>query len=214
MKKAVFSCLMVILPFVLLNACLFSGCEPAEGLDGLTINPSSATLTPSTSNTVIFTVAQVITNELAYPIEWSVSDGSLGSITASTANSAVYKSTGKNGNNTIKAKDQYGNEGVATVTQTSDSYTLTLTASPSSLNSTSTVCTVTVSGGVAPYSWSVSDSSAGSISGSGSSVMYTASRAGSNAITVTDEYGMSASIAITRTDSSSSGGTTTPTPGG
>ena len=211
--------MMIVLPFVMtmllmVSGVLFqAGCESAEGLDGLQVEPSSVTLTPGTSNSVIFTALLNVTNKLAFPIEWSVSDTSLGSIAVSTANSAVYRSTGRNGNNVIKARDQYSNEGVATITQTSDSYLLTLTASPTSLTSTETACTVTVSGGVGPYSWSVGNSALGNVSGSGSSVMYASTQAGSNVIIVHDDNGVAASIAITRAAGTGSGGTT-PTPGG
>ncbi|OGV66896.1 MAG: hypothetical protein A2283_23085 [Lentisphaerae bacterium RIFOXYA12_FULL_48_11] len=218
MRKIVHFCSLAVIAASLIFAGVFlSGCESADGVDGLTLDPSSVSLTPGGgSNSVVFTAALNTTNELAYPLEWSVSDGSLGSISASTANSAVYRSTGKNGSNVVKAKDQYGNEGVATVNQGSDSYELSLSASPGSLSSGTNSCTVTVTGGYAPYRWSVSDSSLGEISGSGSSVMYTSFGPGSNAIICRDEYGMSVSISITQYSSSSesSSGGATPTPGG
>jgi len=219
MRNVLHICLTVMLFICFIaGAVFFLGCESADGVDGLTIDPSSVSLTPAGgSNSVVFTATPNSTNQLTYPLEWSVSDGSLGSISATTANSAVYKSTGKNGSNVVKAKDQYGNEGVATVDQGSDSYTLTLAASPSSLSSGTNSCTVTVTGGYGSYRWSVSNSSLGTISGSGSSVMYTSSGPGSNAITCRDEYGVSASITITQTSSSSgssSSSTPTPTPGG
>lgn len=217
MRKILYICLSVLLPVCFFTGVvLFSGCESADGVDGLAIDPSSVSLTPAGgSNSVVFKATLNVTNRLAYPLEWSVSDGSLGSISASTADSAVYKSTGKNGSNVVKARDQYGNEGVATVNQGSDSYALTLAASPSSLSAGTNSCTVTVTGGYPPYRWSVSDSSLGRISGSGSSVMYTSLKAGSNAIICRDEYGVSASITITQSSSGSTGGGGgTPTPGG
>lgn len=217
MRKTVCFCSLAVVAVSLLLAGVFlSGCESAGGIDGLTIDPSSVSLTPgSGSNSVVFTATLNATNQLAYPLEWSVSDTSLGSIAASTANSAVYRSSGRIGSNVVKARDQYGNEGVAAVNQGSDSYTLSLAASPGSLSSGTNSCTVTVTGGTGPYTWSVGDSSLGTVSGSGSSVMYTSSRAGSNVIICHDNYDVSASISITQSAASggSSGGST-PTPGG
>lgn len=54
---------------------------------------------------------------LALPIEWRVTNPELGSINSGSANSAVYVSSGQAGANTIIARDQYGSEGFATVTQ-------------------------------------------------------------------------------------------------
>src|SRR3989339_22841 len=135
MRKTVSFCVAAVLSvFLVIVSALISGCESADGVDGLTIDPSSVTLSPSGSNSVVFTATLNATNELAYPLEWSVADSALGSISANAANTAVYTSTGRNGNNVVKARDQYGNEGVATVNQTSDSYVLTLSASPSALS--------------------------------------------------------------------------------
>ena len=202
MKKILKSSLVLVVCATFIAGMAFlAGCESADGLSGLTVTPSSATLTPA-SNTVTFVAGVSVTNSLALPVEWSLRDASLGSIIASTADSAIYKRSSKNGDNVITARDQYGNTGNATINQRSDAYdyVLTVTASPSSLSAGTNTCTVTVTGGVAPYQWSVADSSAGSILGSseGSSIVYQASRAGSNAINVSDENGISASIAIIR----------------
>jgi hypothetical protein len=94
------------------------GCEEASGLDGLSVSPPS--WTPSTNQQVTtFTVAGITneTDSLALPLTWSVSDASLGTITASSGASATYQRTDANGVNTITVIDQYANEGYATVSQ-------------------------------------------------------------------------------------------------
>jgi hypothetical protein len=150
---------------------------------------------------VIFTAILNVTNTLSLPVTWSLKDTSLGSIVDSSSYTAVYERSSRNGDNVITARDQYGNEGFASIKQISETYVLTVTASATVLNSGTNACTVTVSGGTAPYDWSVGDSSLGYISGEGSSVMYQSSQAGSNVITVRDANDVSASIAITRTGS-------------
>lgn len=212
-KIACYCCVIVLSMACLIGAAFLTGCESASGTDGLTLDPSSATLTP-TSNTVTFTAILNVTNKLSLPITWSLSDSSKGSIIASSASSAVYKGNGSTGNNAIIGRDQYGNEGVAAITQTSELYALTVTASATVLTAGTNACTVSVTGGVGPYDWSVGDSSLGTVSGSGSSVMYQSIRAGSNVVTVRDDNGVAASIAIIRTGSSGSSGGPTPTPGG
>ncbi|MDD4869243.1 MAG: hypothetical protein PHR77_01685 [Kiritimatiellae bacterium] len=201
MKKVVFLCFILVLPVVLLlGMSLLTGCESAEGTEGLQVEPSSITLTPS-SNTVTFTAILNVTNALSLPITWSLKDSSLGSIIGSSGSTAIYQRSSRNGDNVITARDQYGNEGFAAINQISETYVLTVTASATVLSSGTNACTVTASGGIAPYRWSVGNPSLGSVSGTGSSVMYQSSQAGSNVITVRDGNGVSASIAITRTAS-------------
>lgn len=54
---------------------------------------------------------------LYLPLEWRVSDTSLGLIAETVANSAVYVSLGPQGANVITVRDQAGNEGIAIVNQ-------------------------------------------------------------------------------------------------
>jgi len=56
-------------------------------------------------------------SELALPLEWSVSDPSLGSIREASGDRAVYARTGKKGMQIVRVKDQYGAEGFAVVNQ-------------------------------------------------------------------------------------------------
>jgi len=195
---------------ILAGAHFFTGCEPAEGLDGLTVEPSEATLTPG-SNTVIFTAVLHATNELSLPLEWRVSDPSLGSIVSQSGYTAVYQSTGRNGNNVVTARDQYGNEGSATVRQTEETYTLTLTAVPSAqLPAGTNECTIIVEGGVAPYRWSVENSSLGRVTVKADNmVVYRSYAPGSNGVRVRDANGVSGAIVIYQAAPSAG-----PSPGG
>ena len=120
----------------------FVGCEAAKGLDGLTVNPSSVILTPGT-NAVVFTVTLNTTNtlSLSLPLVWSVSNSSLGSIAGGSGFSAVYSATANLGQNIITARDQYGNEGFATVTQTTASTSTTSTTGSSGTTTTTTTTT-------------------------------------------------------------------------
>ena len=52
-----------------------------------------------------------------YPLVWSVSDGSLGSIQNAAGDTAIYVASRKAGVNSIIVKDQVGAEGLAMVTQ-------------------------------------------------------------------------------------------------
>lgn len=101
------------------------GCEENTQRLAITVSPSSATLGGESNlvNSVVFTASPVQgvinTNPAAlhYPLTWTVSDDSLGVITGSGGNSAVYTRTGGDGVNTITVRDQGDAEGVAVVTQ-------------------------------------------------------------------------------------------------
>ncbi len=97
---------------------IWSGCENAEGVNGLAVSPSTQTLGGSSSNasTVVFT-AQV-SSPLALPLEWRVANPALGVIVSQSGSNAVYRANrGARGDNIILVKDQYENEGSAVVTQ-------------------------------------------------------------------------------------------------
>ena len=96
------------------------GCERAKGLQGIAITPSDFTMTKSNS-TYILSV-NVDTNATLsstpnYPLKWSVTDPSLGSIVRSSGPNAVYARTMADGDNIIIVRDQMDNEGYATVHQ-------------------------------------------------------------------------------------------------
>jgi hypothetical protein len=99
------------------------GCESNTQRTAISVSPSSTTLGGESNleTTVVLTAhaVQVSTNliVLQYPLTWSVSDDSLGTITASGGNSAIYARTGGSGVNSITVHDQGDAEGVAVVTQ-------------------------------------------------------------------------------------------------
>jgi len=106
----------VLVAFAVLN---FAGCEDATGLSGLTITPSAAQLNiGSNSNWVDFVVSGgVSSNDLALPIQWTVSKPELGYIANSSGYRARYFRYTAGGDNVIIARDQYDNEGYALVKQ-------------------------------------------------------------------------------------------------
>lgn len=113
MKKMLVLVLMVVAGIV--ASAIMSGCDSAEGTEGISLSPSSATLSSGT-NAVVFSAQAK--SALALPLEWSVSNGSLGYITRGSGSNAVYTAySGKTGNQVVSVKDQYGNEGFASVIQ-------------------------------------------------------------------------------------------------
>ncbi len=94
---------------------VMSGCDSAEGLDGITVSPGSVTLSGAT-NTVTFSAQTK--SALALPLEWRISNGALGYLSRSSGSNAVYiANTGKKGTQVVSVKDQYENEGFASVVQ-------------------------------------------------------------------------------------------------
>lgn len=201
----------VVIVFV---GLLQNGCEEAKGLQGLRVDPSSATL--STNNqTVALTVTGGITNEtLALPLTWSVQDEGLGRIINSSGFMAIYQRTDRNGVNTVTVRDQYDNEGFATVEQTEENYSLVLGASDTtiSINEAVTI-TVTTTSAEAPFSWRLV-SGPGSVSGAGASAGYSSSTPGVAVIQATDANGASGVIAITVSDTAGDDGGSSGGPGG
>lgn len=198
----------VVVGCICVGAMLQTGCEEAEGLDGLTIDPSSATLTTN-GQTVVFTVTGGITNRtLALPLSWSVSDGSLGQILNSSGYSATYQRNGDAlGSNTITARDQYENEGYATVRQTRIGYSLELTASATSIEvGQAATITISTDSAQSPYAWELL-SGPGTVTGSSGSksAVYTSGVAGTAVIKATDVNGASGTIGMTVTDPADDG---------
>ena len=111
-----------IFMLAMLGTSLFSGCEEAEDIRGLTIEPDFVDLTGTTSASSnnlsqTFTVSEDSLQTLSLPLEWSVSNPGLGSIASSGGSSASYVRFTAHGDNSIQVVDQYGSRGVATVRQ-------------------------------------------------------------------------------------------------
>ena len=193
---------------ILVFSMLQTGCEEAKGLDGLTLDPSSATLTTN-EQTTVFTVTGGITNEaLAVPLTWSVSNPALGRILFNSGLTATYQRTEVNGVNTVIARDQYENEGYATVNQTASTYALELSASATSIEvGQASTITITTANSQAPYNWSLASGPGTVVGDSGSkSAAYTSTTAGTGVIEVTDANGASGVIAVVVTDATTGDG--------
>ncbi|AKJ64830.1 hypothetical protein [Kiritimatiella glycovorans] len=109
--------ILIILPLILLCA----GCEPDddEVRGELPVTPATTTLTGD-EKTVILTadvsIGDTNPEPIVYPLEWSVSDSSMGSIVAQSADKATYTHTSRGtGGNTIMVRDGLAREGLATV---------------------------------------------------------------------------------------------------
>jgi len=203
MKNVVsFACAVAFCVSIVISGFVLSGCEEAKGLSGLTIDPAATTLTRE-QTTVELTVTGGITNRaLALPLTWTVTDTALGRITHSGGLSAIYERTDHDGNNTVVARDQYENEGFATVLQTAAEYVITLTASPSAEMPAGTD-TVSISvaaneSALAPFTWSVVSGGGSIIGGQGSpTAVFKSTDLNVSVIKCTDANGVSGTIAIT-----------------
>ena len=94
---------------------LLTGCESSTTDANITVSPSSETRTAGSDSHILFTATG--STNLYLPLEWSVSNESLGHIVESKGNGAVYESNGTPGDNVITVKDQGVSEGVAVVSQ-------------------------------------------------------------------------------------------------
>jgi hypothetical protein len=185
-------------------AVFMSGCDEATGLVLLDVEPAYVDLTRG-SNMVEFVIS---TNsrgsELGLPLEWIVTDPTLGRIVGSAGYSAIYIRFAPNGDNTIIARDQYDNEGFAVVRQMVEQYGITLTATPAAIPSGSTVATITVTrdggedDGTAPFTWATLNPAIGTIiAGQGSdTAVYSSSARGFNVVQCTDAFGVIGFIAV------------------
>ncbi|MDA1045008.1 MAG: hypothetical protein O3C57_07275 [Verrucomicrobia bacterium] len=102
---------------------LMTGCEEADGITALVVEPDFADLTATTStgsntlNGQTFTVTEASLQGLSLPLKWRVSNPALGNIAQSGGRSASYVRTLAHGDNSILVTDQFGAEGIATVRQ-------------------------------------------------------------------------------------------------
>jgi len=206
---------------------VLAGCETSDEWDtSLTVSPSAVT-SQTYPETVTFTVSGLSTppttnatselmnaelGTLSMPLTWAVSNPLLGGITTSSGNQAVYTRTRRTGINTITVQDQYGAQGIATVTQeslstTPSTGTLNLAASlPTIPNGENQSVITVISSGTSPYIWSVEPPSSGT-SANGSIVTlpansgtetYQSVNAGANLIRVTDAENRVGTITITQ----------------
>jgi hypothetical protein len=115
MKKI--SGIVVVAVMTIMAIGAWTGCEQAEGIDGISLNPPAATIGGSSSNGTSVAFTANVSGALALPLEWRVSNASLGWIANHSGSNAVYKGNrNAKGDNIITVRDQYGNEGSAVVT--------------------------------------------------------------------------------------------------
>ncbi len=189
--------LCFIVAVVVIGLLLQTGCEEATGLQGLQVDPSSVVLTTN-NQTVVFTVTGLTNEILALPLVWTVQNADLGQIVFSGGYSATYQRSAPNGVNSITVRDQYDNEGYASIRQSAANYSLELSATDTSiLTGEATTITITTASAEAPFSWR-KVSGPGALTGdSGSrSAAYVASSAGTAVIRVSDANGASGVISI------------------
>ncbi len=105
-------------------AAVNMGCESTETTESaitVTVEPAGGVLVGRNATATLTASIMIAdsnsTESLVLPLEWNVSEGSLGAITKSGGLSAVYVSNGREGANTISVKDRIGRKGVAAVTQ-------------------------------------------------------------------------------------------------
>ena len=238
MKKLLLGaiCLCVIAFFA---AVFLTGCDEAEGLELIVITPSStemttrdstvwltATLPGSTTTTtsdetngtseVSFGDSVSEADSLHLPLEWEVANASLGQILGSGGLSALYVRSSSLGENTITVRDQYDNEGFATIRQLVEQYRLDLVAVSGTLSNNSSVAyipvgevtaTIRVNGSIggdgptAPFTWTTLFPTRGYIqAGQGTdTVVYrttSETETGYNVVQCTDFYGVTGTIVV------------------
>ncbi|MBL7078018.1 MAG: hypothetical protein ISS31_11175 [Kiritimatiellae bacterium] len=228
---------VVCLSVIASAAALFlTGCDEAEGLETILISPNEkemttrensiwltasfpgATKQDDTNSTSTVTVGDPVDPDdiLHLPLDWDVTNPGLGQIFGSGGTSALYVRNSALGVNTIVVRDQYDNEGYATIRQKVEQYRLELVAvSGSASNNLSAAyipvgavtATIRVSsaiggdGPTAPFTWSVVFPTRGYIlagQGSDTAVFRTTSEdeTGFNVVQCTDAYGVMGTIVV------------------
>ena len=114
MKKAALVRFGWIWPLVV--AAVMAGCESSsDSGSAIQVEPSNAELIGAGS--VVFTAVVSTNFNLILPLEWSVDDPALGSISGNGGVTAVYVGNNRVGANTISVRDQLDRAGVAVVNQ-------------------------------------------------------------------------------------------------
>ena len=104
---------------ILIVALFAAGCERTTTSAVIDVSPEAAAL--DIRGAVTFTASvpesERETRQLYYPLEWRVSNASLGTLQHSAGDTAVYVAGDVAGVNTVSVRDQAGAEGVAAITQ-------------------------------------------------------------------------------------------------
>ena len=162
------ACVTVLLMLAVLAAgAAFVGCEMGSSAEPIDVTPSIVTLS-ATSNTVLLT-ANVASNSALLPLQWSVTDTSLGAIVQNSGSTVLYQATPALGVNRVIVRGADGTAGTVTITQIlSQGGVLTVTPRDITLSGSNdtVVFTATISGNEAlllPLQWRESNSFLGSI---------------------------------------------------
>lgn len=108
----------VVVVLSVMSIGVWTGCESAGGTGGVSISPANPVLGSSSSNSTAVVFTASVSDQLALPLAWSVSNPALGTIISSSGSNATYKANeGRTGDNIVTVKDQYDNQGSAVVTQ-------------------------------------------------------------------------------------------------
>ncbi len=113
---------------IVIAVAFVTGCEDASTESGqITLVPGGITVTNDRITVITFRAGDVsddpdtvfVSTNFFYPLEWSVSDPSLGNIISSSAASAIYQTVaGRSGANVVTVRDQIGQIGQAAVVLT------------------------------------------------------------------------------------------------
>jgi len=169
MKKATLILGVVALCAIACVLMMSPGCETASGLYQLTVDPSFVELTYA-SNSVTLAVIGT-SNNLSLPLTWSVSNPELGYIAMESGYSALYFRHAANGDNVVMVRDQYDNEGFATISQKTGENALSIQKTRADTN---TWTLSVINPGSGTYEWWVHKPSLGEITtiGNGQSAVY------------------------------------------
>jgi hypothetical protein len=115
--------ILMLAVFVMIVAAmgLWVGCEESPTEVSIEVNPPLATTTNWYVQTFVASLpgGTGSTRRLYYPLEWSLSDPSLGRFRSTAGDTAVYETMNWPGVQTITVRDQAGSEGTAGVAQRS-----------------------------------------------------------------------------------------------
>jgi len=104
---------------VLLAMVALAGCEKITTTAELVVTPPSAQVAREGVAQFVVSLPENdgCTREIYYPLTWTLSDPTLGTITNTAANTAVYVAGTGEGVNTVIVRDRSGAEGIAVITQ-------------------------------------------------------------------------------------------------
>ena len=107
---------------VIVASVVLLGCDETQEHRELTVTPNAAEISEAGDRVVLTAsvpdVSAAVTNSqsgLLYPLEWWVTDSTMGRIISTTANVAVYQCDIAGGVNLVIVRDQSDREGLANI---------------------------------------------------------------------------------------------------